>query len=243
MSKNKEVTTTETKEVVAANDINSWGDSQMTSDDLVIPKLMLMQGLSELVADEDNDVVMGDMVHSLTKEVLAKAKDGLNIIPIYMDKVWYVSKFNGKKFEFDSVVPVTSVNAHLPWNDVDEEGVEIQRTLSRNIYCLLEGHDLPFTVSFKGKSAKCGKVIGTQMYVTNKGAKLPPPAVTLKLTAHKETNNKGTYYVYSVAPVKQTSSEDMKKAFGWYELIMQGKTKVHEEAATETVADADQGDF
>jgi hypothetical protein len=160
-----------------------------------------------------------------------------------MDKVWYISKFNGKKFKFDHVVPVSVTNENWKWNDVDEEGVEIQRTMARNFYCLVEGEELPFVVSFKGTGAKTGKVLGTQIYITNKAMQLPPPAVTMKLTAHKETNDKGTYYVWDVAPAHKTSDELIAKAFEWYQLIMAGKAVTHEEEATTAAPVKDQGEY
>lgn len=60
------------------------GLENVESDDVIYPRLLLCQDLTQAVKDRKADV--GDILDSLSEEVLAKAGEELHIIPIVMTK-------------------------------------------------------------------------------------------------------------------------------------------------------------
>lgn len=208
-----------------------WGQPQVSSSDIIIPKILCMQGLSELVTDDK--AKMGDLVDSLTNEVIGNCNDGIEIIPFHMEKILIVSKHNGSDYEFDHIEPSTPENERLPYEQETPEG-KFKNEHCMNFYCLRPNDmSLPYIVSFKGMSRKSGKVLATQMFVKNATAGKVPPAFVMKLTGTKTKNDKGTFMVLNTAPVRESSNEEISVAFNWYKTVNQGGVKVHEDTRGE----------
>jgi len=205
-----------------ASDLNEWGDNEMSSQDLVIPKILAMQGLSNFVTE--GRATFGEFRSSVDCELMGDLKNPIEFVPVYMEKIWVVSKKVGDQFKFVRVDKVTPENERLPWSEV-VNGVDIKRDFVRNFYVLLEGHAIPFIISFKGMSARSGKVLATQMYTLNSAANLPPCAIKMQLSGVKDSNDKGTYVVLQAEPCGNASQEECKSALKWYKTIVSGNTK------------------
>ena len=222
MSKKQELVKQETNEVAEVSALDAWGPSQMDKSDLVIPKLLLMQGLSKAVAD--GVAKMGDFVNSLTNEVLGDANIPVTVVPIYMNKFWTVSQVQGNRFI--RTVQYGPENANLSWRGVekiDGNNVEIKNELTRSFYVLpkKDGHlqPTPMIISFKGMSSKAGQILASQMYSTNQQLKLPPPGFNIDLSATKVSNAKGTFFVLAIKPTDKSTNEEMAEALKWYKVI------------------------
>lgn len=222
----KEVAKKQSTEVAQNYDLDSWGHNEMSSKDLVIPKIWAMQGLSQLVVD--GVFKFGDIVNSITQEKLGDIKTPIEIIPFYMEKLWYVLSQkdpNKNDFSLSEIIPVTAANEKLPYEEV-VNGVSVKRQLVRNFYVMIAGNPVPMVLSLKGKSGRTGQVLASQMYMLNKAKKLPPPGMTMTLTAKKEQNEKGTFVVFEVTPSRQSTMQEIEEAFNWYQSVVQGKVKV-----------------
>lgn len=186
-----EVAKTETKAIAVSQDLDAWGDSGITSSDMIIPKALLMQGLSEIVAD--GNAAIGDYVNSLTSEVIAKKGEELELIPFHMDKYWAISEKSGNKFR--RVEQATPANESLPWDFNDADGTECKRTLVRAFYCLdvNDTDGLPLIISFASTAAKIGKKLATRMFVMNRQAGKVPCAFSIKVKSEIVKGDKGTY--------------------------------------------------
>ena len=79
----KEVAKTAKKELAAYSneELAEWGN-EATQNDVVIPKLIIMQANSTLVGEDKADA--GDIIESLNKEVLAGYKKTVDIVPFYL---------------------------------------------------------------------------------------------------------------------------------------------------------------
>jgi len=230
MSKNQEVTKTESTAVAAQMDMGAWGNSQVSSKDIVIPKILCMQGLSELVSDEK--AKMGDLVDSMSSEVIGNCdKKPVEFIPFHLEKIWIVSKSNGSGYEFDHIENVTPENEGRAYEET-VDGVNYKNEYCMNFYVLRpEDKSLPYIVSFKGMSRKAGKMLATQMFVRNAAAGKIPPAFVMELSGNKEKNDKGTFYTLQTKVVRESTDEEVASAFNWYKTVNAGGTKSHEEAA------------
>jgi hypothetical protein len=94
-------------------------------EDIVIPKILLMQGLSELV--KDRKAQFGDIVRSSNGEKLADMKSRLDFIPLSLPESTFVIEVNKTgKFEYKKTIPRNSSNSGLPFNFTsDGDGNEV----------------------------------------------------------------------------------------------------------------------
>jgi hypothetical protein len=231
----KEVVEAKKQELVNQEMMAAWGDTDVSAGDIVIPKILLMQGLSEAVAEEK--AKMGDYLDSLTGTVIGSHKKPIEVVPFHLERIWIHSKKEGGDFVFDSIT-----TAHGP-NEYEylqvQDGVEWKHEYCMNFYVLRpEDMALPYVLSFKGTSRKAGKALATQMFVKNKMAGKIPPAFVMELGAHKESNDKGTYYVWDVTVKRESSKEEVSTAFDWFKTVNAGGVKTHEtESSVSSAAD------
>lgn len=225
--KSKELVTQEKKDVLdvsAANDLDAWGSSEMSADDLVIPTVNVMQSTSDLVVD--GKVKFGDFVLNTDNSIVSDS-NGFEAVPFYMKKIWIIQKFNreSNKFEYHSCEDVTRSNEKQDWEFEDETGL-YKRVLTRKFYMYNEKiSSIPFTVLFKSTSAKAGKILATQMYTNNRASNLPPAGKLVQIYAEKETKNNNKYNVLRVRVLGNTPSNLLSKAFDWYKTIIGNEVK------------------
>lgn len=215
---------------VAAN-LGDWGESPISSRDLVIPKILTMQGLSEMVSD--GKAKLGDFVDSVTGEIVGSIEKPVKFIPFHMEKVWTISskKIGESKFEFERYEEVTAANANYPFSEIVGD-TEMKYEYTMQFYVLRpEDTSMPYVISFKATSSRAGKILSTQMYVRNKAAGLVPPAYVMELGGKKEKNDKGTFIVAEVKAVEKTSDALITECLNWYKTVKSGATKVAAEKA------------
>jgi hypothetical protein len=161
---------------------------EILSSDIIIPRLLLMQGLSEAVSERkktpDNQVIQqGDMIRSTTLEKLGDPDKPVEFVPLKMVAQWILSEKIGQKFEFRKSIPRTAANEDLAW-EYKENGIDWRRTKSLDVYALLpqdvaayqtemakvaETGDLPdlnktllpVVISFRSTSFTAGRTIAT----------------------------------------------------------------------------------
>ncbi len=229
MNKKNEVATKSENAVGAANPFARKSTSQSTIDrkDILIPKLLLMQGLSELVADEKAS--MGDLVNSVTGKVLSKGGKPLNIIPLTHFKTWVIYEIIDKKAEYKEIVPYTPANADWEWT-ATEGGVELRRDQCLNFYVMVEDEmkdprAFPYLLTFRRTSYRSGRKL-VNHFTEAEMADLEPYAGIVALSAYKDKNDDGVFYVFDIAPVKDTPPEYAEKLVKWVETLSQNQHKV-----------------
>lgn len=222
-----EVTNATGTELTAdAQNLDAWGQGEVSSHDIVIPKIMIMQKMSEAV--EREVALEGDFIDSLTEEKLGSIKEPLKFIPFHMNKTWIVQRMQDGDYVFDSIEPVTAANEDRQWEEV-VDGIKFKYQKSYNFYVLLESDmSMPYVLSFRSTSAKTGKVLATQMYVKNRQLGKVPPAYVMELGGVKEKNNKGSFIVSKVAVSHEANQEQIGKCLSWYKTVAAGQAKVHE---------------
>lgn len=181
MQKNEVTTKSENK--LSTNVAGIFQDMEYSATeakDLLIPKLLLMQGSSKYVKEE-GICKAGDLVKSTTGEVLGSVREkdhkSINFVPVYMFKTWVkhelVKDNNGKeKQEYVETYPVTPMNTDQQWyqekKELDENGKEITRkyrhTKNINFYVILEKDfgsplSVPYVLSFRSSSSRAAAII------------------------------------------------------------------------------------
>ena len=207
---------------------SGWGAETADPGDILIPKILLMQGLSEAVADEKAQ--MGDMIDSLTFEQLGTGRGDtpspIKLIPLVSFKQWIIyEKLGGDKIQFKEIVDFTPANANMEKETEDEK-----RVLCLNFYVMLADQvedptAIPYLLSFRITSFRTGQKLSTHFSKCAR-AKVPPAASIFSLSAKKRQNDHGTFYVYELEPSGKTSEEGLKLAYEWYKTIRAGQTRV-----------------
>lgn len=232
-------------QAVSTEVVHQAGQEEILASDILIPKLLLMQGLSELV--NARKAAQGDMVKSTTGEIVGGPDKPAEFIPLTFFNQWILQEKVGNKYEFRGVEPMTAANADLPW-DFQQDGTQWKRVKSINVYALLPGDIarereakklaqktgempdpntalMPVLVSFRSTSYKAGQAIVTH-FARAKKYNLPGYVSTMKLKCRQDKNDLGTFYVFDVEQGSKASKEDQEVASEWYKLLATSKVRV-----------------
>lgn len=225
---NKEVATTTKNELSAA--AMSWGNDSVSASDILISKILLMQSLSEFVVDDKASP--GDLVDSVTGAVLAEKGKTLEVIPISMFKNTVVEKFNGSKWEFETVRSFMAGDDKFENREYEENGVKYRINPALNFYVLRadqagQPDALPYVASFRRTSMKAGKVIATH-FAKASMSKASPACRTILISSKSEKGDQGPYQVFQVQEGRKTANEEIMAAYKWFTQIKSGETKVDE---------------
>jgi hypothetical protein len=218
MKETKEIAKTETNKALAQTPMLE-GMEGIDPSDILIPKLHLMQGLSDLVAE--GKASMGDIINSTTGEKLGDKKDSIEFVPVSTFKTWVIFEDG----EYKQTIPMTPDNSHwLLEEQVGEMSVTRDKVL--NFYVLLSkevgnGDAMPFVVSFRRTSYTAGKKVATH-FAKMSMLRAAPYAKTLKLTCKFEKNDKGSYYVFDIEQGRKSTAEEVAAAEMWKPIVSRG---------------------
>lgn len=229
MSK-KEVTTKQETEV-ATTEMDGWGGgNDFSAQDLIIPKILPMQGMSKMVMDRKAQ--LGEFRESMNGELVGSIDEPVNFVPFHVEKVWVESiKQGNEKPKFAGIIPITKDNEDLP-KEEHNGNMTTFRDFTYYVYVLLEkdlaeGVPSPYLLSLKRTSRRCGQKIMTQMFMRNRIANLNPAGKVMGLTGKIVEGEKGTYIVMDVNPmVKDTPKDWQVEAFSMLKMVNSGKAKV-----------------
>lgn len=209
--------------VLSASDANLWGNDQIGSNDIIIPRILVMQGLSEFVTS--GKAKFGDFVNSLSEKVVGSIASPMEFIPFYIDKVQKVSKEVNGKYVIDHFEPLTPINEKYPWEDF-KDGKKIKRENSYNVYAVLPGYELPVMLTFKSTSIKTGKEIATQMYAINmQTRKIAPCSSVMILSGEKKQNDKGVFTVTHAKVANDATKEQIAECARWIQIVKSGNAQ------------------
>lgn len=223
------VAVAETRELGAAADLSAWGaPPSITHKDIVIPKILPMQGLSKKVME--GQAAFGEFRDSLNNELVGTLNKPFEFIPFFMEKVWIVFEEKNGAMKFTKTVRIDTGNEDWPYEEV-VNGVKIRRDRTMNFYVLLpeeveKGIAIPYILSFRRTSLNAGKKLATTMFVKNMAAKKTPAAMVCELGGVKTQNDKGTFVVMDIKEKRPSTNVEIAKAFEWLQPIAKGAAKV-----------------
>lgn len=244
--------------------------SSALQSDLIIPKVLLMQGLSELV--NDRKAQQGDMVRSTTGEKLGDDKEPVEVIPLTLQNVWMLQENqngDGRTWQFRGYEPRTPENEALPW-EFNANGTAWKRTKIVNLFALLprdiEAYSLemkkfeetgelpdvdkvilPVMIPFRNTSFNAGRSVSTlfkkaEALAADIGREVPVFGKTIFLKCYQDKNDKGTYFVFEVDTAgKKTDANYLKSAGAWYNTLRSLGMNVRVDDADEPTVEAATG--
>jgi len=188
--------------------------------DLMIPKIVLMQGLSKRVTDDL--AKFGEMRDSLSNKLLGDSKNPLEIIPIHVQKAWVIYNKINSKYEYVNQVKRDFSNEDWELEGM-VDGIEVRRDRCINYFVLLTeeiADDIyfPYLISFRRTSYNAGKTLETHR-AKYEMFKKPVSFSTYNLCCSKEENDKGVYYIFKVSESRRTTPEELEAVKRWKAVI------------------------
>jgi len=235
MSKKELAKATGTALAVEGSQASDWGEEYVGTTDILIPKILPMQGLSQFVTD--GDAVIGEFRDSVSKTKIGSIAEPFVFVPFYVQKTWDILEENDEgEFKWSTSIPLVEnpmdkdYNDNLTWQDV-VDGVKVKRVRRMNFFGLLpseiaKGESMPYVLSFKSTSFREGKKMFSQMYMRNKRAGKAPCAYAFVVGGTKEKNEKGTFIVPNVSLGRESTPEEIQECFSWFKTIKKGGVRV-----------------
>lgn len=229
---------TEKKTAEVSTHVEPQVEQEVLNSDIIIPKILLMQGLSDFVAD--GKAAIGDIVRSTTAEKLGDDKTPVVFIPLKMTNSWVIQEKIGQKYEFRGIEPRNAKNEDMEWDFV-KNGTDWKRVKTINVFALLpkdiqsfkeeiakEEMDLektlmPVVISFRSTSFKAGQSVATFFTKVKSNLqynpKIAPYKYELTLEAERTENDKGKFVVFKVGASKPVKAEFLDEAAKWYHIL------------------------
>lgn len=215
---NTEVTTTETKAMTIGDQMAAVG---VNAEDIIIPRLMLMQNTSEFVGD--GTAKMGDLVNSQTLEVLGGFDKPVEIMPLKFFKTWRTYDVSGGSPKLSSIDTVTRENERQKPEGIDANGQPFKRYLTFNFLVLLKSEveakqSFPMLVMFKSTGLQAGKALATH-FVKQSAFGETSFKRTVLIASSKQKKDTNTYATFVSRPGNNVENEDhlyeCKKWMSW----------------------------
>lgn len=252
----------ETKEVTVKKStpppvVYQTGPSVVDSDDIIVPKLLLAQGLSKSVAS--GEAKMGDITNSLSGAVIGGNKAPINFIPLTLKKYWrQFEVVNGKKTYRGTKPFVKGQAQELKEMRAASSGqgqTQWEFDLCIDVYGFTESDvqdpiALPSVVSFTRTSYKAGQKVNSHFASLEAADPMPLPYHTymLEIGCEKIQNDKGIFYTFDTKNKGQKTPEKyMSKISKWSKILNDTSRRVvadeAEDVAAETATTVDDSRF
>ena len=231
MSKDKNIAPRETT-VPAPNTKAKGFEEGYDNKDLIIPRVKLLQAQSPEVTAEDSTLKAGQIINSLTKEVLPNL-----FVPIFFGTNWI--KFNPRDVKDPTFnvayEPGATIHRTKDPNDpiviaegeFGANGEKPTITKFLNFFCYFPGVKFPLIMSFSKTSYKTGKELlslarffGDDMF--NHQYKVVAKRV-------EDNAHNSVYYVYKVEQAGAADEVSRKVGDAWHTQFRQATYKVHDE--------------
>lgn len=212
---------------------------EIDNKDILIPKLMLTQGLTKAVAKGKAKV--GRYINSIS---LKDMGDNLEALVIQSYKVWQEYKIvpNGKD-EYLQTLDYYG-NEELPYQFKDEKGNDCKRKEVLGFYCLLlneiaEGMAFPYIIDFKGASKPAGRELSTH-FAKLRQSNLPSFAKVFTFGTEL-VEDEHTYYVKTVDMGRNITKPELDAVKSWVAELKTNKEKYRvDDSEEKEVGDADE---
>lgn len=200
----------------------------------MIPKLQIMQSTSDQV--KKGNAKYGEVRDNVKQGLLADLTKPFTCVPFHVVKKWEVNevKIVGRDeevtFRPDLSVLITTQNEDLPREEELDAVTTLRRRTVYQFFVLLEGHSLPCVLDLKSFNETPAKQLITQMYIANAEEGKVPPAYTATFQPKTRTNKKNQEFIVLDFKVgRESTAEEIAKAFKWYQQVSKGAAKVAED--------------
>ena len=212
------------------------GAENVGMEDLVIPRLLVLQDGSPMLKRSDpkynDEADVGMLTNSVTGELYG---DALHVVPVFYTKQYLVwrKKENGGGFlgAFNSQVEAEG----RVKQEQNKQGLEIVDTPQHLCLLIKDGKTEEIMLSLPRTKAKVSRQ-------WNSMAKLAGGDLfsrVYKVTTAEETNTKGTFYNFVIAPIGFAPEHAYRAAEALYEKVSSGQRRVVMDVSDEGHEDGD----
>lgn len=229
----------------------SWGAEESSSEDIIVPKILLMHGQSKLVLKGEQQV--GTLIKSTDQAILAKKGEAVRVIPFSMVKTWRNSEIVNGQAEWRGEEPWTPANTDMPWEYEEKDAKtgamkKMRRDKAYNFYCILaadakKGFAMPVRLQFARTSRKAGNLVA-DYFSQCKAQGKPPATLAWDIGSEFIEGDKQKYFVFTAKQAANTTLEEMTVCKQWWEIITKQKARIkdHDIDDSETTATAESED-
>lgn len=235
----------------------SWGAEESSSEDVILPLVLLMHGQSKAVLGGEKAV--GEIIRSTDGKVLAKRNETFKIIPFVMRKSFRYTLVEAgrgdKKIKtWLGSIPWTPANTDTPFQVTltgaqilemfpksrkakelnDKQTYECDADSTYSFLCLLADpemyadYQMPMSVSFTRSSKKTGKKIA-DYFAQCKAAKKPPASIVWEIGSELITGGENDYLVFTSKQSDATKIEQLRECKKWFDIISTNSSKFKED--------------
>lgn len=181
----------------------------ITSKDLRLPRIALLQSLSPQVQNEGEKYKPGMFIDTLTQDIL---KAPITFIPsfVFSNVIKWKPRAEGGGMIWKTTNPTPEQLKEIQWNG-NEKPTADQYI---NVVCTVPGVDVPLILSLCKTSLKAGQTLATLIQLSGCAWKY-----NYELDAIKTTNAKGTFYVMRTKRGALSTPEQMTSAAELYEQV------------------------
>lgn len=231
--------------------------TEVVGSDVLIPRLLLMQGISPLVTSRKAQI--GDIVRSTTGQKLGDPEKPIHIVPISMVSSWLnFQEMEQGQPKYRGMEKRYSANEHSPWEYTGEGGVPMFRRKAVMLYALIpsdvehyekeiaeaiasgEMPDLNKTVlpvvltfqstSFKYAGRKCATFFNMVAANAKRVPGLVPYGYSMELICREEKNGTNSWYVFDFGKSASLKNKAItEEASRWASILSAGAVKMDAE--------------
>jgi hypothetical protein len=198
----------------------------MSSKDLVIPKIQIAQPTSQ--SCKEGNAKPGEILHSLTKEVIVPKGSKLELLPILCVGSWVVSRVVPTGFEFLRKEPLTEANDSDEWNQEGfEDGAPIvtNKCLSFLVLPVTGISGFPYFIDFQKTNKQAGKILST-IIQENGFRGLPAPARTVNISTVLKSYKNNSWFAFQVASGRDASEGELAACKKWFDIFSAKQAEV-----------------
>jgi len=215
----------EVKSIIPQSESATWGATTSDSEDIIIPKAMLMQAMSEFVSEGQAKV--GDFVDSTNvDDVLAAQGETFEAIFFKLEK--RIMVFEDDKYAFMEDYKTGYEREILTANKVVQRRSPLMTFYFLRPSDIAAGTAFPYALSFKSTSLRSGKMLVT-MFKRLEATNLRSANKVFTVGTKKEKNDKGTWFVPTTAIGRDTTQEELNTAYQWFKTLESKNVQVAEE--------------
>lgn len=228
MSKKVQEVNPQTTEVPAVYSGPTGLADNITSQDLRLPRVALLQSLSPQVQNEGDKYKQGMFIDTLTQDII---QSPVCFVPAFIFKnvIKWKPRAEGGGMLWKGVNPTAEQLAETQWNGA----IKPTADMYINAVCLVEGMTTPLIISFCKTALKAGQDLATLASLSGCAWKY-----TYTMESIKVTNTKGTFYVPRIK--RSILNDNPSEAFDLYEQVKSMSIETDYEGSThETSPEAD----
>lgn len=232
---------------IVTNDVPEWlktgqarGAENVTTDDMIIPRIELIQALSPARKKTDAAYIEGadeGMLYNNVTRVLYG--ESVTVVPVYYTKqflVWKDRKAGGGGSNGFRGAFATEAAARDAIAQLGEEGLEVSDTAQHFVLVRFGDEWQEAVISMAKSKMKVSKRWNSLIRMTNTDSF----ARAYKLSATTETNARNeSYFNFNIAPLGFVQKEVYERAEKLYETIRAGGVKVSNDYDGEVVEAAE----